>query len=157
MKLALNGALTIGTEDGATIEIRDRVGAGNIFIFGHTAAQIAELNRGGYQPLRLYESDPRLKHALDAIAIGVFSPDEPDRYRGLVDALLWGGDHYKLLADFDAYLAAQARVDALYRDGDAWTRQAIANVAAMGEFSSDRSIREYATRIWGMAPRERER
>jgi starch phosphorylase len=157
MKLALNGALTIGTEDGANIEIRDRVGAGNIFIFGHTAAQIAELNRGGYQPLRLYESDPRLKHALDAIAIGVFSPDEPDRYRGLVDALLWGGDHYKLLADFDAYLAAQARVDALYRDGDAWTRQAIANVAAMGEFSSDRSIREYATRIWGMAPRERER
>jgi starch phosphorylase len=157
MKLALNGALTLGTEDGANIEIRDRVGAGNIFIFGHTAAQIAELNRGGYQPLRLYESDPRLKHALDAIAIGVFSPDEPDRYRGLVDALLWGGDHYKLLADFDAYLAAQARVDALYRDGDAWTRQAIANVAAMGEFSSDRSIREYATRIWGMAPRERER
>jgi len=152
MKLALNGALTIGTEDGANIEIRDHVGAENIFIFGHTAEQIAELNRGGYQPLRLYEADARVKRALDAIAIGVFSPDEPGRYRGLVDALLWGGDHYKLLADYNAYLAAQARVDALYRDHEAWTRCAIANVAAMGGFSSDRSIREYAGRIWHVAP-----
>ena len=153
MKLALNGALTIGTEDGANIEIRDRVGADHIFIFGRNAAQIDELNRSGYQPMRLYEGDARIKHALDAIATGVFSPDEPGRYRGLVDALLWGGDHYKLLADFDAYLAAQARVDALYRDAEAWTRCAIANVAAMGAFSSDRSIREYATRIWGVEPK----
>jgi glycogen phosphorylase len=153
MKLALNGALTIGTEDGANIEIRDRVGAEHIFIFGRSAAQIDELNRSGYQPMRLYESDARIRRALDAIATGVFSPDEPGRYRGLVDALLWGGDHYKLLADFDAYVAAQARVDALYRDGDAWTRCAIANVAAMGPFSSDRSIREYATRIWGVEPK----
>ncbi|HEX7383170.1 MAG TPA: glycogen/starch/alpha-glucan phosphorylase [Burkholderiaceae bacterium] len=152
MKLALNGALTIGTEDGANIEIRDRVGAGNIFIFGHSAAQIDELNRSGYQPLRLYEADPRIKRALDAIAGGAFSPDEPDRYRGLVDALLWGGDHYKLLADFDAYLAAHERVDALYRDREAWTRKSIANVAAMGSFSSDRAIREYASRIWHVAP-----
>ena len=152
MKLALNGALTIGTEDGANIEIRDRVGADNIFIFGHSAAQIDELNRSGYQPLRLYEADPRIKRALDAIAAGTFSPDEPHRYRGLVDALLWGGDHYKLLADFDAYVAAQARVDALYRDPEAWARMAIANVAAMGAFSSDRSIREYAARIWNVAP-----
>ena len=155
MKLALNGALTIGTEDGANIEIRDRVGADNIFIFGRSAEEIDALNRGGYQPMRLYESDARIRHALDAIATGVFSPDEPGRYRGLVDALLWGGDHYKLLADFDAYLAAQSRVDALYRDGDAWTRCAIANVAAMGDFSSDRSIREYATRIWGLEPKVR--
>jgi starch phosphorylase len=153
MKLALNGALTIGTEDGANIEIRDRVGADNIFIFGHSADGVAELNRSGYQPMRLYEADARIKRALDAIAIGAFSPDEPDRYRGLVDALLWGGDHYKLLADFDAYLTAQARVDALYGDGEAWTRCAIANVAAMGAFSSDRSIREYATRIWGVVPK----
>jgi starch phosphorylase len=154
MKLALNGALTIGTEDGANIEIRDHVGAANIFIFGHTAEQIAELNRSAYQPLRLYEADARIKRALDAIATGAFSPDEPGRYRGLVDALLWGGDHYKLLADYDAYLAAQARVDALYRDQEAWTRCAIANVAAMGGFSSDRSIREYAERIWHVAPLE---
>jgi starch phosphorylase len=156
MKLALNGALTIGTEDGANIEIRDAVGADNIFIFGHTAAGIAELDRGGYQPLRLYESDSRIKRALDAIATGAFSPEEPARYRGLVDALLWGGDHYKLLADYDAYLAAQARVDALYLDRETWTRRAIANVAAMGGFSSDRSIREYAERIWNVAPLPRD-
>ena len=121
MKLALNGALTIGTEDGANIEIRDSVGADNIFIFGHSADGVAELNRSGYQPMRLLRGRCALKRALDAIAIGAFSPDEPDRYRGLVDALLWGGDHYKLLADFDAYLTAQARVDALYRDGEAWS------------------------------------
>jgi glycogen phosphorylase len=153
MKLALNGALTIGTLDGANIEIRDRVGADNIFIFGHTTAEVAALNRSGYQPMRIYESNPALKAALDAIAGGAFSPDEPDRYRDVVDALLWGGDHYKLLADYDAYIAAQTRVDALFRDGEAWVRMAIANVAAMGSFSSDRAIREYATRIWGVVPR----
>jgi starch phosphorylase len=155
MKLALNGALTIGTLDGANIEIRDRVGADNIFIFGHTTAEVAALDHAGYQPLRLYESNPALRAALDAIAGGVFSPDEPGRYRGVVDALLWGGDHYKLLADYDAYIAAQARVDALYRDGEAWTRMAIANVAAMGNFSADRAIREYATEVWGLTPRSR--
>ncbi len=95
--------------------------------------------------MRIYESNPALKPVLDAIAGGQFSPDEPGRYRGVVDALLWGGDHYMLLADYDAYVAAQARVDALYRDGEAWVRRAIANVAGMGGFSSDRTIREYAT------------
>jgi starch phosphorylase len=153
MKLALNGALTIGTLDGANIEIRDKVGEGNIFIFGHTTPEIAALSHSGYQPMRIYESNPALKAALDAIAGGQFSPSEPDRYRGVVDALLWGGDHYKLLADYDAYVAAQARVDALYRDGDAWVRCAIANVAGMGSLSSDRAIREYASRIWGIGPR----
>ncbi len=153
MKLALNGALTIGTLDGANIEIRDRVGADNIFIFGHTTPEIAALNQSGYQPTRIYESTPALKAVLDAIADGQFSPDEPGRYRDVVDALLWGGDHYKLLADYEAYVAAQARVDALFRDDDAWVRRAIANVAAMGSFSSDRAIREYATRIWGLPPR----
>jgi len=153
MKLALNGALTIGTLDGANIEIRDKVGEGNIFIFGHTTSAIAALNQSGYQPLRIYESNPALKAVLDAIAGGQFSPAEPDRYRGLVDALLWGGDHYKLLADYDAYIAAQARVDALYRDGDAWVRCAIANVAGMGSLSSDRAIREYASQVWRIAPR----
>ncbi|MCB2019917.1 MAG: glycogen/starch/alpha-glucan phosphorylase [Rhizobacter sp.] len=153
MKLALNGALTIGTEDGANIEIRDCVGADNIFIFGHSTPEIAALNRGGYQPMQIYESNPPLKAVLDAIGHGTFSPDEPDRYRALVDSLLWGGDHYKLLADYDAYVAAQSRVDALFRDGEAWVRCAIANVAGMGRFSSDRAIAEYATRIWGVAPR----
>jgi len=150
MKLALNGALTIGTEDGANIEIRDHVGAASIFIFGHKAHEIAALNQAGYQPLRIYQENPKLAAVLDAVAAGRFSPDEPDRYRGVVDSLLWGGDHYKLLADYDAYVAAQARVDALYREPAQWARHAIANVAGMGAFSSDRTIREYATQVWGV-------
>jgi starch phosphorylase len=150
MKLALNGALTIGTEDGANIEIRDHVGAASIFIFGHKAHEIAALNQAGYQPLRIYQENPRLAAVLDAVAAGRFSPDEPDRYRGVVDSLLWGGDHYKLLADYDAYVAAQGRVDALYREPAQWARHAIANVAGMGAFSSDRTIREYAAQVWGV-------
>jgi starch phosphorylase len=153
MKLALNGALTIGTDDGANIEIRQQVGDENIFIFGLSAAEVEAQRAAGYQPLRLYEHNPRLKAVLDAIAGGAFSEDEPGRYRGLVDSLLWGGDRYMLLADFDAYLAAQARVDALWRDGAAWAAKAIANVAGMGFFSSDRTIREYARVVWGLAPR----
>ena len=90
---------------------------------------------------------------LDAVAGGQFSPDEPGRYRALIDSLLWGGDRYMLLADFDAYLAAQARVDALYGDRDGWARKAIANVAGMGLFSSDRTIRAYATEVWGLVPK----
>ena len=152
MKLALNGALTIGTEDGANIEIRDHVGAENIFIFGHKAHEIVKLNHAGYKPLRIYDSNPRLKAVLDAIAGGQFSPDEPDRYRGVVDALLWGGDHYKLLADYDAYVETQQRVDALYRDSASWIGRAIANVAGMGAFSSDRTIRQYAEQIWHVEP-----
>jgi len=150
MKLSLNGALTIGTEDGANIEIRDSVGAENIFIFGHTAAEIAALSPTSYHPMRVCEGNPVLKAVLDAVAGGEFSPDEPDRYRGVVDALLWGGDHYKLLADYASYVATQNRVDALYRNSAQWVRQAIANVAGMGVFSSDRTIHEYATQIWNV-------
>lgn len=153
MKLALNGALTIGTDDGANIEIRQQVGDEHIFIFGLSAAEVAAQRAAGYQPLRMVESQPRLKAVLDAIGGGAFSPDEPGRYRGLVDSLLWGGDHYMLLADFDAYLAAQARVDKLWRDPEAWTAKAIANVAGMGFFSSDRTIREYARQVWGLTPK----
>ncbi|MFN8897033.1 MAG: glycogen/starch/alpha-glucan phosphorylase, partial [Pseudomonadota bacterium] len=153
MKLALNGALTIGTDDGANIEIRQRVGDDNIFIFGLSAADVSALRATGYQPLRLYEDDPRLRSVLDAIGGGGFSAAEPGRYRPLVDALLWGGDHYLLLADFDGYLQAQQRVDALWRDPEAWVRRSIANVAGMGFFSSDRAIGEYARGVWGLAPR----
>jgi starch phosphorylase len=153
MKLALNGALTIGTEDGANIEIRDCVGADSIFVFGHQAHEIAALNAGGYQPLKLYEGNPRLKAVLDAIAGGRFSPDEPDRYRGVVDALLWGGDYYKLLADYDSYVQTQDRVDALYRERERWLERAIYNVAGMGPFSSDRSIRDYAAKVWNVETR----
>jgi glycogen phosphorylase len=152
MKLALNGALTIGTDDGANIEIRQNVGDANIFIFGLSTAEAAAQRAAGYQPLRIYEHNVRLKAVLDAIAGGAFSADEPARYRGLVDSLLWGGDHYLLLADFDSYVATQTRVDTLFRDRDGWARKAIANVAGMGTFSSDRTIREYAREVWGLAP-----
>jgi glycogen phosphorylase len=153
MKLALNGALTIGTDDGANIEIRQQVGDDQIFIFGLSAAQVTAQRASGYQPLRHYEENLRLRAVLDAIGGGAFSPEEPARYRPLIDALLWGGDHYMLLADFDSYLAAQARVDALWRDPDAWAAKAIANVAGMGFFSSDRTIGEYARQVWGLVPR----
>jgi starch phosphorylase len=150
MKLALNGALTIGTDDGANIEIRQQVGDDNIFIFGLSTAEVQASRQQSYQPLRLYDSQPRIKAVLDAVAGGQFSPEEPGRYRALVDALLWGGDHYMLLADFDSYVAAQARVDALYRDRAAWAKKAIANVAGMGFFSSDRTIAEYAREVWNL-------
>jgi starch phosphorylase len=153
MKLAMNGALTIGTDDGANIEIRQQVGDDNIFIFGLSTAQVAEQRAAGYRPLQIVEHNPRLKAVLDAIAGGTFSPDEPGRYRALIDSLLWGGDHYLLLADFESYVAAQDRVDALYRDADAWAVKAIANVAGMGFFSSDRTIAEYARQVWGITPK----
>ena len=153
MKLALNGALTIGTDDGANIEIREQVGDENIFIFGLKTPEVAAAKQAGYQPLRIYESHAQIKAVLDAIAGGQFCPDEPGRYRALVDSLLWGGDHYMLLADFDSYVATQAQVDALYRDPAAWAKKAIANVAGMGFFSSDRTIAEYAREVWGIKPK----
>jgi starch phosphorylase len=152
MKLALNGALTIGTDDGANIEIRENVGDDNIFIFGLRTPEVRALRQQGYQPMRYYETVPDLRAVLDAIAGDMFSPQEPGRYRALVDSLLWGGDHYMLLADYASYLEAQARVDALYRTPAQWTARAIANVAGMGPFSADRTIRAYATDIWHVKP-----
>ncbi|MBS0446359.1 MAG: glycogen/starch/alpha-glucan phosphorylase [Proteobacteria bacterium] len=152
MKLALNGALTIGTDDGANIEIRQNVGDDNIFIFGLKTPEVQALKSSGYQPMRFYDGSTPLKNVLDAIAGGQFSPEEPGRYRGLVDSLLWGGDHYLLLADYESYVATQAKVDELYRQPAAWASRAIANVAGMGVFSSDRTIRDYATQIWGLEP-----
>ena len=152
MKLALNGALTIGTDDGANIEIRENVGDDNIFIFGLKTPEVLAMKQGGYQPMRYYDSDPKLKAVLDSISGGLFSPDEPGRYRGLVDSLLWGGDHYLLLADYASYIETQSKVDALYRDPGAWASKAIANVAGMGVFSADRTIGEYARQIWNVGP-----
>jgi starch phosphorylase len=152
MKLALNGALTIGTDDGANIEIRQNVGDENIFIFGLKTPEVLALRQSGYQPMRYYDSLPALKSVLDAIAGGQFSPGEPGRYRALVDSLLWGGDHYLLLADYESYVATQHQVDALYRQKAQWCERAIANVAGMGAFSSDRTIGEYARQIWNIAP-----
>jgi len=150
MKLALNGALTIGTEDGANIEIRDAVGADNIFIFGHSAAQIAQLRGGGYDPKERYDRNPALKRVLDEIEHGRLCAGQPERYRAIVDALLRYGDYYLLLADYESYVDAHRRVDALRRSGRPWTRMAIANVAAMGPFSSDRTVREYADDTWNV-------
>jgi len=155
MKLALNGALTIGTDDGANIEIRQNVGDDNIFIFGLKTPEVAQFKQHGYQPMRIYEGHPVLKNVLDSIAGGAFSPGEPGRYRGLIDSLLWGGDHYMLLADYDSYVATQLRVDALYRQREAWAEKAIVNVAGMGVFSSDRTIGEYARSIWHMPTQPR--
>jgi len=152
MKLALNGALTIGTLDGANIEIREEVGEDNFFIFGLTAAEIQNWQRNGYNPWHFYDTQPELKHALDMINTGYFSPSEADRFRPIFDALTAHGDRYFLLADYASYVACQGNVDALYRDQEEWTRKAILNVAHMGKFSSDRTISEYADKIWGASP-----
>jgi len=152
MKLALNGALTIGTLDGANVEISERVGEPNIFIFGLQTADVARIRQQGYQPMTIVEQDARLRAVLEAIGNGSFSPEEPTRHVGIVNALTWGGDHYLLLADYADYVATQQRVDELYRDRDAWARAAILNVAGMGGFSSDRAIGEYARHIWRVQP-----
>jgi starch phosphorylase len=152
MKLALNGALTIGTLDGANVEIREEVGAENFFLFGMSVEEVANLDRQGYNPQSYYNKNLELKKALDMIANGYFCPDEPKRYQEVVDALLKHGDHYMLLADYASYVACQEKVSELYRDQKEWTKRAILNVAGMGKFSSDRTIREYAERIWHVAP-----
>jgi starch phosphorylase len=152
MKFALNGALTIGTLDGANVEMRDNVGAENFFIFGNTTPQVAQIRACGYHPRDIYEADPELQRTLDSIRDGLFSPGEPARYQQIFDALVSWGDHYLLLADYASYIEAQGKVDALYRDADAWTQMAILNVAGMGEFSSDRTIAQYAHEIWKTRP-----
>jgi len=152
MKLALNGALTIGTEDGANIEIRDQVGADNMFIFGHSADEVAALRRAGYDPTRHYQGDPNLREALDQIRRGMFSPADPARYHDVFDSLVRYGDRFMLLADYADYVATQGRVDALFLEPDGWWRKAILNVAGMGPFSADRAIRAYAADTWHVAP-----
>jgi starch phosphorylase len=152
MKLALNGALTIGTLDGANIEIRDHVGAENVFIFGLTAEEVAARRAAGYQPRRELEANPDLKGTLDLIESGFFTPGKPDDARPVINRLLGDGEPFLVLADFAAYAAAQDQVDALYVQEDEWSRRAIHNCVNMGYFSSDRSIREYADRIWAVKP-----
>jgi starch phosphorylase len=151
MKFALNGALTIGTMDGATIEIREEVGEENIFIFGLDASEVAAL-RPSYDPREYYGANDELRRVLDMIRDGFFSPGEPGLFRPVVDSLLDGGDPYFLLADYPSYAERQTKVAQDYRDPAAWTRKSILNVAGMGKFSSDRSIREYAEEIWDIAP-----
>jgi len=152
MKLALNGALTIGTADGANVEIRDEVGDENVFIFGLSADEVATRRTAGYQPWDHYHADRRLKRALDMIGSGYFSTEELGRFQPIFESLTDGGDPYMVLADYAAFIACQEQVDALYRQPAEWTRKAILNLAGMGKFSSDRTIDEYAKRIWHVNP-----
>lgn len=151
MKFSLNGALTIGTLDGANVEIREQVGSENFFLFGLTVAEAQALREHGYRPRELYGADEELRLALDQIRFGVFSCGNPELFRPLVEGLL-GHDPYLLLADYRSYLEAQDRVNAAYADPERWTRMSILNVARMGYFSSDRTIAEYCREIWQVEP-----
>ncbi len=151
MKFALNGALTIGTLDGANVEMREEVGAENFFLFGLTAEQVKRRKATGYNPYDVYQSDNRLKAAIDAISSGQFSDGDPYLFKPIIDALLYH-DEYLVLADFADYLACQQQVDEAYRKSAHWTRMSILNVACMGKFSSDRSIKEYCADIWKAEP-----
>ena len=150
MKFALNGAITIGTLDGANVEIREEVGNENIFIFGLKVEEIEHLRNEGYNPWDYYNSDEELKKVVDQVRSGFFSPNHPDLFAGIGHALLEGGDYYMLLADFRAYANAQSDVEKLYQNSSEWFKKAIHNVARIGKFSSDRTISEYASEIWGI-------
>jgi starch phosphorylase len=152
MKFALNGALTIGTLDGANIEIMEAVGSKNIFIFGLQSDEVADLRDRGYSPRAFYEKDAELKIALDMISSGAFSPQQPDLFAPIIDSLLNLGDKYMVLADYRAYIDAQKSVARLYRQPEAWAQRAILNTARMGKFSSDRAVKEYAQKIWNVKP-----
>ena len=147
MKFAMNGALTIGTLDGANIEIKEEVGDDNIFIFGLTAEEV-ERSRPGYNAYRIYEQDDDIRRAIDLIRNDFFSLTEPGVFRPIVANLLEHGDYYMNLADLRSFMTAQERVDRAYRDQQNWSRMALLNIARTGRFSSDRTIAEYARDIW---------
>jgi starch phosphorylase len=151
MKVMMNGALTVGTRDGATIEMAEEAGQENFFLFGLTAEQVNE-SRGWYSPYWHYENEPEARAALDLIFSNHFSRNEPGIFEPLRETLLTKGDHYMHLADLMSYLGADRQVTSLYADPDAWARKAILNVAGSGKFSSDRTISEYAKEIWDAAP-----
>jgi starch phosphorylase len=150
MKMALNGALTIGTLDGANVEIKEEVGDDNIFIFGLTTPEVASTKANGYNPWDFYHANSALKEVLDMIANGYFSAHEPGRYQAIFDNLMNNGDHYLLLADYASYIAKQEEVSQVYQDQEEWSRRAILNVARVAKFSSDRTIGEYAEKIWNV-------
>jgi len=151
MKFAMNGAITIGTLDGANIEIRDAVGHDNFFLFGLTAEDVERLTTEGYTPRSIYERNPELREALDLVSSGFFSGGDRGLFHPLVDALLTRDD-YMLLADYQAYVECQQRVSDSFFDQNAWTRMSILNSARVGRFSSDRAIREYCRDIWNVRP-----
>jgi starch phosphorylase len=151
MKFQMNGALTIGTMDGANIEIRDEVGPENFFLFGLSAEEVTARRSRGYRPMDYYESNPELRQVLDLIRSGFFSRGDAELFRPIIDGLMQQ-DPYFLLADFQPYLDCQTQVGACYRDPQRWVRMSILNTARSGRFSSDRSIREYCADIWRIDP-----
>ena len=152
MKFALNGALTIGTLDGANIEIREEVGSDNIFIFGLTADQVLKTRFSGYNPRHFYETNPELKKAIDMINSGFFSPGEPDLFKPIMDTILAHNDHYRLMIDYEPYIKCQEIISETFKDKRLWTKLSILNTANIGKFSSDRTINEYANEIWNAKP-----
>ena len=152
MKMSLNGALTIGTLDGANVEIMEAVGRENIFIFGLTAEEVIAVRAGGYDPRQYYQNDLELQTALQMIGSGFFSPEQPDLFVPIVQALLDRGDYYMLLADYRPYVNTQEEVSRVFRNQDDWARRSIINTAQMGRFSSDRAVLEYADAVWGVQP-----
>jgi len=151
MKFAMSGALTIGTLDGANVEIRDEVGAENFFLFGLRTEEVERARHEGYRPLDHYHADPELREALDLIRDGAFSGGDRERFRPLVESLL-NHDEYMLLADYPSYVGCQRHVGETWHDRERWTRMSILNVARAGKFSSDRAIREYCEDIWRVEP-----
>jgi len=150
MKFALNGALTIGTLDGANVEIREQVGADNFFLFGLKAEEVAAMS-SGYNPQEYYETDGELRQAVNQILEGHFSPENQGLFHPIVRAIL-EGDRFYVLGDYASYISCQENVADVYKDKKRWTRMAILNVARSGKFSSDRAIREYAEKIWHISP-----
>jgi starch phosphorylase len=151
MKFAMNGALTIGTLDGANVEIREEAGPENFFLFGLTANEIQNLKSAGYDPQRHYREDAELREALDLISSGFFSHGDRNLFKPLVDFLLYHDD-YLLLADYRSYIDRQVEVGNIFRDEKRWTRMSILNAARMGKFSSDRAIRDYCEKVWKTRP-----
>jgi starch phosphorylase len=152
MKLAMNGALTIGTLDGANIEIAEEVGPENLYIFGLKVEDVEALRRGGYDPWAWYNGNADIKRVLDAIGNDRFSRDSPGVFRPIYDSMLYGGDRYLHLADFASYVETQARAGRDFLDERQWARKMILTIGRMGKFSSDRSVSEYARDIWGVSP-----
>jgi starch phosphorylase len=143
----MNGALTIGTLDGANIEIREAVGAENFFLFGLKTEEVAALKAQGYRPSEFYDANPELREVIDLVRKGFFSRGDADLFRSLIDTLMWS-DPFMVMADFQSYSECQTRVSEVYKDQERWTRMSILNSARSGRFSSDRTIRDYCREIW---------
>ena len=152
MKFQLNGALTVGTLDGANVEIREEVGADNFFLFGKTVEEVEALRRAGYNPWDIYNTNPDVRRVLDAIRDNFFNLDQPGLYQPIWDTLLTHGDHFLVLDEFAAYVAKQDEIAKVYEDPARWSRMCLMNIANSGKFSTDRTIAEYAKEIWHITP-----